>query len=162
MNEQLEFKKLLKSHGYPFLFQVQSRQIRCKFWDGNDHDPHCELCAGTGWVIRYFKRTAIKQNASDVVSHSRLTKPSDIGLVWSPAYVFYLEPGIPLKVGDRIYEVGWRRNKPWGLQGVYEIKHVDLMRGENAKPVYLYVGTMRLSVDVPFHEKLILKLSGGN
>lgn len=159
---QAHFEKLLKSHGRYFLLLVQSRRIRCAHWDGKEHDPHCLSCGGTGWTVRYLRYKGIRQNASDVVTHPRLTQPTDVGSIWSPAYLFYFRPGIPLKPGDRVYEVGWRNAAPWGFHNAYDVRHTHVERGENSKPVYLYTGTMHISVDAPFHEKLIYRLTKGD
>lgn len=155
MDLRKEFQQLLDGFGQSFLLFVQSRSMRCETWDGKEHDAHCMYCGGSGWAIRKLKRRAIPQNASDVISHSQLTKPTSVGDLWSPAYVFYFEPNIPLKPGDTILEVGWRQSIPWGLKRVFEIKHVDVMRDHQELPAYLYAGSMMKTLDSPFYKQMV-------
>lgn len=157
-----ELRDMIQRDGYPYLFLIQSRKIRCTMWDGKEHPAECMHCAGTGWTVRWARRKAMKQNASDVVSHHSLTRPVSAGEIWSPAYVFFTDPTLPLHPGDRIYDVGWRQGKPWGLSGVYDIRHAEQVRGEGGKPVYLYIGAMHLSTHIGFHERLIQQMMRGS
>ena len=159
LNLRQEVDSLIEQFGQPFLLIVQSRSMRCSKWENEEHDPHCLLCAGTGWMTRRLKRRGVVQNASDVVSHAHLTKPTSMGDLWSAAYVFYFEPNIPLKPGDLILEVGWKQRIPWGLKRVYEIQHVDQLRDKDEAPAYIYAGAMQKTLDEPFYQKMVNQIT---
>lgn len=154
-----EFQVILDSDGLDYLFLIQSRTIRCSKWSGKEHNPRCLECGGTGWAIRFGKYKAIKQNASTLINHAVLTQNISMGSVWSPGYIFFAPPHIPLQIKDRIFEVGWRNGIPWGMNQYFTVNHLDVMRGVDGKPAFLYIGAMTESVDAPFQNTLVNALS---
>lgn len=152
-----EFDKILQEYGHWVILQRTSRKIRCRCWNerSQEADSKCPLCLGSGWVSRAERHLVRQENASQVVSRPAVRTQTEPGIIWTPANQFFFRHDAHPQVGDMIYEVGWKGNRPVNLIAAHVIQHAEPVRGERGRIEYWNVFTRTVTVDKAFREQMI-------
>lgn len=143
-----EVNKLLSETKYSILIQKTSKKIRCKCYSHKyqESKSKCPICTGTGWLFKFDKIKAFKQDFTPSVSTAdNGMLVTDIGDAAFSDKVFYLPHDSHPQVGDYIWEVTWRNNKPIAIQNLYKIKAANEQRGDKGKIEY-YVAACKKEI----------------
>ena len=148
INLREEMNKLLQDTKYSVLIQKTSKKIRCKCFNHKyqESNSKCPICTGTGWLFKFDKVKAFKQDftaSSSTADNGQLF--TELGDAVFNNKVFYLPYDSHPQVGDYIWEVTWKNNKPVALQNLYAIKTSNEQRGLNGKIEY-YVATCKKEI----------------
>lgn len=129
VNLRNEMQKMIDETDYEVLIQRTSQKIRCDCFDEkyNEADGKCPKCIGTGWLFKFERHKAIRQ---DIISDSDgdIITTSMGQLVTGYTKLFFLHD-TPVVMNDYIWEVAWKNNKPIKLLNLYHVKEVSEQRG---------------------------------
>ena len=161
MDLRKEIDNLLIDFGYPVILQRTSRKIRCRCFSEiyQEAKSRCPLCHGTGWVVWLERHRTMRDDAVLQTSKPNLNQHTRVGHLWIPANTFYLRHTAHPKVGDIIYEVGWRERAPSHLVQAHEINHLFTERGDNGRIEFHLVATKTINVNKDFMNSVILNAS---
>lgn len=143
-----EMNQLLSETKYSVLIQKTSKKIRCSCYSHKyqESKAKCPKCTGTGWLFKFEKVKAFKQDFTPSVSTADNGELiTDLGDLSFNDKVFYLPFDSHPQTGDYIWEVTWKNGKPVSLQNLYRIKSASEQRGEKGKIEY-YVAACKKEV----------------
>ena len=140
-----EMKKMLDNTKYKIMLQKTSKKIHCKCYNEKYHEAKnkCNICLGTGWVFKFEKHKAFKQDCTNSADSAILF--TGAGQFSYNSKIFYFSHDVHPQAKDYIWEVTWKGEKPKSLQNLYRIQSIGEQRGENGRIEY-YVALAELEV----------------
>ena len=152
-----ELKTLMKHNMYEVLVQRCSKKVRCKCFNNVHNEPtsKCPICLGTGWVFKFEKVKAFNQDIRASIGNAIIT--TDIARLYNENKTFFFEHTTKLNLGDYIWEVTWKNDKPISLVSLYKIQAIDCKRGLDGHIEFKSVMAKKESIDVDFKNMYIGK-----
>lgn len=80
------------------------------------------------------------------------------GNTWMAANNIYVRHNVKAKVGDIIYEVGWKGLRPTNLIAVYEINHIQPLRADGGRTEFF---RLSVKIDTVGKRGIIPRIIGG-
>lgn len=158
INMRDEFDLLMKEYGHAVLLHRTGRKIRCRCFSTKyqEAEAACAFCFGTGWVGRIERHTLRGKSAVQTISRTNLGQQTEIGNMWVDAMTFYMRHDAHPKVGDLVYEVGWRDSqKPSHLIKAYEINDVYPNRMDGGEIIHWTVSLKSRTTNMEIQNILV-------
>lgn len=159
INLREEMRKFINSTRYQVLLQRVSQKIRCSCYKdqfGESGGSKCPKCLGTGYLCRFTKHKAYKQDTMRFTQHVVFTH---VGELINGPKTFFFEHDVHPKQGDYIWEVTWspKTQKPIQLLNLYRILEVSDERGELGRIEYFAVWAELENINKDFKNMYIGK-----
>jgi len=152
INLREEMRKLINSTEYQVLLQRVSQKVRCACYKDQfteSSNNKCPKCLGTGYLCRFTKHKAYKQDTMRFTQHVTFTH---IGELINGPKTFFFEHDVHPMPGDYIWEVSWnpKTRKPVKLLNLFRILEVADERGILGRIEYFTVWAERENINKDF------------
>ena len=159
INLREEMRKFMNSTEYTVLLQRISQKVKCSCYKDQfteSGDFRCPKCLGTGFLFRFTKHKAYKQDTRRFMDH--VTFPP-IGNTSVTPKTFFFEHDVHPRKNDYIWEVTWApvTRKPVQLINLFKITEAADMRSELGRVEYYAVWAELENIDKDFKNMYIGK-----
>lgn len=143
-------EELLSANRYEVLLQRTSRKIRCSCFNEKyqEADSKCNKCLGNGWIFKFEKHKAFKQDYTGSPDTAILF--TDAGQIEHGYKMFYFKHDTPISVKDYVWEVHWKKSKPSKLINLYRVRDISYLRGDNGRIEFAVALVKKESLDTDF------------
>lgn len=147
VNLRQEMIDLSNETAYEVLIQRTSSKIRCKCFNHKFQEPdaRCPICIGTGWVFKFEKHKAFKQDMIANNNGNILFTP--VGKLIQGYSKFFFQYDVPITKKDYIWEVAFKNGKPIKLIAMYQVEDLSPERGLDGQIEY----KLCVAKDEPFN-----------
>lgn len=151
-----EMKKIIDDYGYNVLVERHSQIFKCRCVNEGkeklfNSSKKCPMCNGSGKVIKLEK-----QKSSRHEYELDFSETTQLGKVSAPKFEFYFYSDVQVDIGDKIYEVGWKRGKPNTLYSIHEVIHIEEPRGFKGRIEYIMATTVKKDININEVERSFL------